>query len=229
MPQIYYDVQATGAGIFMQNQELLERIYRGKRSALKRQILAEALQCFLEQGIETATIEMIRERAETSVGAIYHHFKNKEGLVAALYLAAIQDQAERRDQALQSAQNLHQGIQIIIGSYIDWVMDYPDFARFLYATNFSISKSAQKEELKQKNAARNQHLLVWMKQQQDYAVIQQVPHELFLSLMVGSTESYCRAWLSGRVKTAPKSYKAAFALAAWSGFEQLQAQRGTAE
>jgi AcrR family transcriptional regulator len=217
------------ADAIMQNQQLLERVYRGKRFALKRQILAEALQCFLEQGIETATIEMIRERSGASVGAIYHHFKHKEGLVAALYVCAIQDQAERRDRSLLSAQNLQQGIQIIIASYIDWVMDYPDFARFLYAAHFSISKSAQQEELKQKNAARNQHLLAWMKQQQDYAVIQQVPHELFLSLMVGSTESYCRAWLSGRVKTAPQSYKAAFALAAWSGFEQLQAQNAAAE
>ena len=74
------------ADAIMQNQQLLERVYRGKRFALKRQILAEALQCFLEQGIETATIEMIRERSGASVGAIYHHFKHKEGLVAALYV-----------------------------------------------------------------------------------------------------------------------------------------------
>ena len=143
----------------MNNQSLLERRYSGRRAELKRVILTEALACFLEYGIETTTIEMIRERAQTSVGAIYHHFKNKEGLVAALYILAIEDQAERRDQALLSAQSLQQGIQVMTASYIDWVMDYPDFARFLYAAHFSISKSAQQEELKQKNAARNQHLL----------------------------------------------------------------------
>ena len=67
----------------MNNQSLLERRYSGRRAELKRVILTEALACFLEYGIETTTIEMIRERAQTSVGAIYHHFKNKEGLVAA--------------------------------------------------------------------------------------------------------------------------------------------------
>lgn len=66
-------------------QNLLERLYPGRRAALKRQILLDALGCFLEQGIETTSIEMIRAKSESSVGAIYHHFKNKEGIVAALF------------------------------------------------------------------------------------------------------------------------------------------------
>lgn len=206
----------------MSNLNLLERRYTGRRAELKRVILNEALACFLEHGIETTTIEMIRERAETSVGAIYHHFKNKEGLVATLYVTAIEDQAERRDQALTTAQNLRQGIQRIIESYIDWVMDYPDFARFLYIANFSISKSSEHNELKQRNSLRNQHLLTWMKQQSDYAVIQNIPHELFLSLMVGSTESYCRAWLSHKVKSTPTQYKQQLADAAWHSIEQFK-------
>lgn len=206
----------------MSNQNLLESRYSGRRAELKRKILNEALSCFLEHGIETTTIEMIRERADTSVGAIYHHFKNKEGLVATLYVTAIEDQAERRDQALTTAQNLQQGIQSIIGSYIDWVMDYPDFARFLYAANFSISKSAEHEQLKQKNNARNQHLLSWMKQQPDYAVIQDIPHELLLSLMVGSAESYCRAWLSKKVKSTPNVYKQPLAESAWNAMSMFK-------
>jgi len=53
--------------------------------AVTGQILLDALDCFLEQGIETTSIEMIRAKSESSVGAIYHHFKNKEGIVAALF------------------------------------------------------------------------------------------------------------------------------------------------
>ncbi|WP_411691566.1 hypothetical protein [Acinetobacter gandensis] len=30
-----------------------------------------------------------------------------------------------------------------------------------------------------------------------------------------ATESYCRAWLSGKVKTNPSNYKQQFAQAAW--------------
>jgi len=47
----------------MNNQSLLERRYSGRRTELKRVILTEALPCFLDYGIETTTIEMIRDRA----------------------------------------------------------------------------------------------------------------------------------------------------------------------
>ena len=43
-------------------QNLLERLYSGRRAALKRQILLDALDCFLEHGIETTSIEMIRDK-----------------------------------------------------------------------------------------------------------------------------------------------------------------------
>lgn len=199
----------------MDNQVLLEKIYSGRRAELKRIILNEALFCFLNDGIESTTIEMIRDRANTSIGAIYHHFKNKEGIVRVLYLSALQDQAQRREHALQSVQSLQQGVEIIIASYIDWVVDFPDFARFLYAANFILTKSDDISELKQKNQQRNQHLLNWMKQQSGSAFLQNIPYELLLSLVIGATESYCRAWLSGKVSTSPMVYKQTLSQAAW--------------
>lgn len=70
----------------MQNMELLERILKGRRALLKRQILECALTEFLRTGVAATTIEMIRDQADTSIGAIYHHFKNKEGIIAAHYI-----------------------------------------------------------------------------------------------------------------------------------------------
>jgi len=70
----------------MQGMDVLKGSYPGGRLALKRQILNCALQEFVQSGIAATTIEMIRDRAETSVGAIYHHFHHKDGIVAALYL-----------------------------------------------------------------------------------------------------------------------------------------------
>ena len=199
----------------MNNLVLLERIYSGRRAELKRIILNEALDCFLNHGIETTNIEIIRERAETSIGAIYHHFKNKEGIVRALYFSALQDQSERREQALLEVQSLEEAIKAIVHSYIDWVVDFPDFARFLYAANFILTKSDDVSELKQKNHQRNQHLLNWMKQQSGSAFLQNIPYELLLSLVIGATESYCRAWLSGKVSTSPMVYKQTLSQAAW--------------
>ena len=81
----------------METADLLERFYPGRRAELKRDIFRKALQLFNEQGIEATTIEMIRAECDTSVGAIYHHFGNKEGLVAALLITPQNEQAKLRD------------------------------------------------------------------------------------------------------------------------------------
>ena len=46
-------------------QQLLERLYPQRRSLLKRQILSDALSCFLEYGLDATSIEMIREKQMT--------------------------------------------------------------------------------------------------------------------------------------------------------------------
>lgn len=205
----------------MTNQILIERIFSGRRAELKRIILLQALSCFLEKGIEATTIEMIRDRAEASVGVIYHHFKNKEGIISALFFAALDDQSQRREEALQQATSLQQGIISIVESYIDWVEQNPDFARFLYAARLNIAENNASEELQLRNQQRNQALMAWFQQQQDFAILQKIPHELLLSLVIGATESYCRAWLSNKVKTSPQQYKSVLAQSAWNALIHL--------
>lgn len=205
----------------MTNQILIERIFSGRRAELKRIILLQALSCFLEKGIEATTIEMIRDRAEASVGVIYHHFKNKEGIISALFFAALDDQSQRREEALQQATSLQQGIISIVESYIDWVEQNPDFARFLYAARLNIAENNASEKLQLRNQQRNQALMAWFQQQQDFAILQKIPHELLLSLVIGATESYCRAWLSNKVKTSPQQYKSVLAQSAWNALVHL--------
>lgn len=205
----------------MTNQILIERIFSGRRAELKRIILLQALSCFLEKGIEATTIEMIRDRAEASVGVIYHHFKNKEGIISALFFVALDDQSQRREEALQQATSLQQGIISIVESYIDWVEQNPDFARFLYAARLNITENNASEELQLRNQQRNQALMAWFQQQQDFAILQKIPHELLLSLVIGATESYCRAWLSNKVKTSPQQYKSVLAQSAWNALIHL--------
>ena len=57
------------------------------RSSRKQEILQAALACFTEFGVEATTIEMIRDRSGASIGSVYHHFGNRERIIAALYLA----------------------------------------------------------------------------------------------------------------------------------------------
>src|SRR3954467_5185516 len=48
-------------------------------------ILDAALDAFDANGVLAATLDDIRERSGASIGSIYHHFGDKEGIAAALY------------------------------------------------------------------------------------------------------------------------------------------------
>ncbi|MEN8281066.1 TetR/AcrR family transcriptional regulator [Acinetobacter gerneri] len=194
----------------MSNQALLERMFSGRRALLKRTILLDALQCFMEHGIENTTIEMIRQKSDSSVGAIYHHFKNKDGIVAALFFSAQDDLNQLRQQYLNEIEQDHSLdfksiISAVIFSYADWVTQHPDFARFQFSAHFNVSHGAHQSELKQKSQDQIKILLSKIKK-----IDQDLPHyptELYASLVIGPTENYCRAWLSNKVQTSPHEYR----------------------
>lgn len=199
----------------MQTSDLLLRHFPGRRAELKRDIFKTALDLFNEQGLEATTIEMIRARCETSVGAIYHHFGNKEGLVAALFFTALDDQAELRARYLEAANTAKEGVYALVHSYVDWVDDEPQWARFQYHAHFAVTKGPLAAELEGRNQARNGLLGEWMKAPGRGDQLTGVPAELLPSLVIGQADSYCRAWLAGRVHSSPRTYRDVLAEAAW--------------
>ena len=202
-------------------QQLLERLYPQRRSLLKRQILSDALSCFLEYGLDATSIEMIREKSESSVGAIYHHFKNKEGVIAAWVFAALDDQALLRDQYLENAQSLNEVLDALIFSYVDWVSEQPQFAKFLMLAHFRVMQSEHRDTLNEKNKLRNRKIITSISAYSNVDLLKSVPSELVMSLVIGATESYCRVWLSKKVVTSPKNYREILAKAAWDSLQNL--------
>lgn len=199
----------------MQTSDLLLRHLPGRRAELKRDIFKTALDLFNEQGLEATTIEMIRAQCDTSVGAIYHHFGNKEGLVAALFFTALDDQAELRARYLEAAKTAKEGVYALVHSYVDWVDDEPQWARFQYHAHFAVTKGPFAAELEARNHSRNGLLGEWMKAPGRGDQLTGVPAELLSSLVIGQADSYCRAWLAGRVRSSPRTYRDVLAEAAW--------------
>lgn len=188
-------------------QAVLERGYPGARAQLKRRMLAGALACFNEQGIEATTIEAILTRCDASVGNLYHHFGSKEGLVAALFFSALQDQAALMDAQMVAAHSLREGVSAMVHSYVDWVSAQPELARFMFQARASVAKGPHGQELQQRNRQRSKQVMAWLAEPGREGRFKPWPPELMLSLIVGAAENYSRAWLSGRVKTSPAQYR----------------------
>ncbi|HXA46267.1 MAG TPA: TetR/AcrR family transcriptional regulator [Burkholderiaceae bacterium] len=188
----------------------------GPRKAHKRHILSCALACFDEFGIEATTIDMIRERADSSVGSIYHHFGNKDGLIAALYLAALDDQFALAQPRMASAATPRESVEALVRTYLEWVTQQPQLARFLFRARQGVAFGPYKEELAKRNKQRYEALLNQLAAGIKEGVILPFPKEIFASLLIGQSENYCRAWLAQRVKAKPTAYVDIFVQAAWT-------------
>jgi len=72
---------------------------RPRGEALRQKVLDTALQLFSERGYFNTSLQDIRVAAEVSIGAIYHHFQNKEALAKSLYDSLV----SRIEEAVQDA------------------------------------------------------------------------------------------------------------------------------
>ncbi len=204
----------------MNSCHILENRFPGRRAALKREILTQALQCFNEYGVEATTIDTIKARCDTSVGAIYHHFGNKEGILSALFFAAQDDQSQHLDDELAKASSLREAVTSMVGSYLDWVSAHPEWARFLYQARSPVAKGPFQQELKERNAKKFRELKKKLLGFESKEIKLVQSFEILSSLIVGPSENYCRAWLANRVKTSPRDYRDEFAESAWRSIQR---------
>ncbi|MFE8070064.1 TetR/AcrR family transcriptional regulator [Marinobacteraceae bacterium S3BR75-40.1] len=181
----------------------------------RQEILQAALACFLEQGVEATTIEMIRERSGASIGSLYHHFGNKDRLAATLFIQGLRDYSGRLQQALADDPDAETGIRLMVTSYIDWVVENPDWARFIFTARRQVIQGEAAEELKADNRRQFSAIREWLQPRIEAGQLRAVPLELFHALVNGPAQDYVRSWLAGRVRTSPLDYRQPLADAAW--------------
>jgi len=195
---------------------LIEAAFPGPRGAPKRSVLTHALQCFNETGLEASTIDDLRQRSGQSVGTIYHHFRNKEGVVAALFFVGLDDQSRVIAQAMEEAGGSTQRmVAALIQAYMSWAQSVSEMARFVLLARESVAKGPSAELLTQRLHARYQPLDDCLARAMSRGEIQQLPEELIPALILGPAESYCRGWLAGRRASPPGECAQVLADAAW--------------
>ncbi|TDT40272.1 TetR family transcriptional regulator [Halospina denitrificans] len=186
---------------------------RGDRR--RDEILQAALACFMENGVENTTVDMIRERSGASTGSLYHHFGNKDQLAATLFIQGLRNYSQRLTEALAADPDAETGIRLMVTTYLDWVEDNPDWARFIFSTRAQVIRGEAAETLKEDNRRQFRMVRDWLRPRIDAGEIRDVPVELFHALVNGPSQDYVRSWLAGRVKTAPSEYRETLADAAW--------------
>ncbi|WP_426338939.1 TetR/AcrR family transcriptional regulator [Pseudoduganella sp. S-14] len=180
----------------------------------KSAILSAALAVFSEKGIEATSIDDIRQRSQASVGSIYHHFGNKEGIAAALFAQGLDGYWQQIKANVARASNAEFAIHAIVSTHLNWIVEQPDMARFLFARRQAVS-AEHDDAIRQRTASHFKEVFEKLKPWFKQGVLRRMPIELYGPLLLGPSQELARNWLGGRVGLNPLHAIDELSSAAW--------------
>jgi len=187
---------------------LLEHALPDARHASRRSVLRHALTLFNANGVEATTIDDLRKASGQSVGTIYHHFKNKEGVVAALFFAALDDQSRAIASRIEGLRDGRAVVEALIEAT-------PECAYFVFLARDVVLQGPHGTDVQQRLQARYHPIDELLAREADAGRILPLPADLLPALVLGATEFYARSWLAGRRQAAPTTHAQRLATAAW--------------
>ncbi|AOE86149.1 TetR/AcrR family transcriptional regulator [Pseudomonas sp. TCU-HL1] len=185
------------------------------RPSRKDDILQAALACFSEQGVDATTIEMIRDRSGASIGSLYHHFGNKERIIAALYLEGVSGYARLLEAGFAEVDNAEGCIKLLVACYIDWVLANPDWARFILHSRGRVEASELGEQLRETNRLHHGRIEEVLRPYREQGAYREMPRDCFVSVVIGPVQDFTRNWLAGRTRTQLADCRELFMQVAW--------------
>jgi AcrR family transcriptional regulator len=182
------------------------------------EILDSATRAFVRDGVLATRLEDIRLDAGVSVGAIYHHFADKQALHAEAFLRALADYQAGFAEVLRQSEDAKSGVKGAVRFHIRWVSKHRDAATLL--SRERPSGSVASERLAEQNRAFFKEVLGWWRLHAGYGVLRELDPALLHALWLGPTESYCNHWLAGHNRSLPRAVGGALADAAWDNLKE---------
>ncbi|MBA3262977.1 MAG: TetR/AcrR family transcriptional regulator [Thermoleophilaceae bacterium] len=175
----------------------------------KQDILDAALSGFAEKGLAGTTVEEVRRRSGASVGSIYHHFGDKEGIAAALYVAALRDYQDGFLTVLDDGADAERTVKALVGHHLAWVAEDRDRAHFLLSGRPPRAADGIAELNRRTFRATSE----WLAGQVRAGHMQRVPFDVFYAVLIGPAQEFCRHWLEGRLRTSMRGAERTLAAA----------------
>ena len=185
------------------------------RSTRKQEILQAALDCITEVGVEATTIEMIRDRSGASIGSLYHHFGNRERIIAALYLEGVGAYGTMLEEGLVDSLAPEACVKLFVTCYVDWVAANPAWAKFILHNRGRVEAGAMGERLREYNQAHGVRIGAILRRHREAGAFRPIPGECFVSVVIGPVQDMARNWLAGRSKRPLTEYRELLAQIAW--------------
>jgi AcrR family transcriptional regulator len=171
----------------------------------RERILDAARARFAADGVYSATLEEVRGDAGVSVGAIYHHFPDKERLAEAVWLDALGRYQAAFLAALEGSTSAREGVVAAVEGHLAWVAAHRDDAALLF--------SARPAAARAPNRAFFAAVRRWWRAHA--GELRDLDLDLAHALWLGPSQEYCRHWLAGRARRIGPDVARELAEAAW--------------
>ena len=203
-----------------------QRVRQARSENRCQQILRAALSCFSRLGFEETTIEEIRRRSGASSGSIYHHFKSKDELGAAVYLEGLIDYQTGFVEELERNGNARDGLFAIVRFHLGWVAGHADWARYLFKMRRAEFMTTRETDIRGQNKIFLKRVAAWFKPYIQDGTLRDLHPELYTALIFGPCQEFARHWLAGRMRTKVGEAGEQIGRAVWRA---LAAPSGTAQ
>jgi AcrR family transcriptional regulator len=174
----------------------------------RRRILDAAIRRFAADGVVGARLDDVRREAGASVGAVYHHFPDKQALVDAVRADVLSRYQEGFAAALERHAAAEAGVKAAVEFHLAWCAGHPDEARLLLE-----GRPAAAAELNRAFFAR---VAAWWRPHAHYGTVRDLDLALLHALWLGPAMEITRHWLAGRAPRPTKAQTATLADAAWA-------------
>lgn len=182
----------------------------------RAEILAAALAAFDERGYAVATIADVRKRSGASVGSIYHHFGDKEGIAAALYVDSLRDYQRGVGAAFAKDPGAEAGIRALVRHHLRWVERNPERARFLLERREPEVAEASQGDVESLNEVTFALVREWLVRQIDAGLVRSLRLQLFYVIVLGPSQEFARNWLRAPGRGSIRGAERVLAEAAWN-------------
>ena len=182
----------------------------------KQKILSAALESFAGLGFANTTMDDVCSKAGVSTGSIYHHFKSKDQLAAALYVAGLRDFNAGFFKELIPHHRAERGIRGVVHYYLEWVTRHPEWASFVLHNQQAEFLVHEAETLKKLGESFIDQFGGWLMPFVERDEVQRLPRGLYVSILMGPLGDVVRKSLSSPGERDPHDFERVLADAAWN-------------
>ena len=180
----------------------------------REQILAAALECFVEAGYGSTGISEIQKRSGASIGSIYHFFGGKEGIAVALFADGLASWA-KASLELPSDAPAKDIVRTSIANTIHWALENPKLYRFMEETRFLAPIMAAQDTTNATVVGARAEGELFMAQLVRSGQIKALSWDLAHAVILGPAYDWLRLHSHGFTTVDPETAIAALSDAAW--------------